>query len=119
MKILSQCLAIVALTSTATAFVPGASNAFTLSQLNVVGQQAESFRPAAGIQKSKANLPQIDWLADGGGSPENKINLLEYIKQVLAIMVPSERLRMKNVQHKLVRALNKQLRMRPPIAECL
>jgi len=54
------------------------------SQLNVVGKQAESFGPAGLIREFKASLPQIDWLAEGGGSAENKVNMPDYVKEVLA-----------------------------------
>jgi zeaxanthin epoxidase len=87
MKIIGQCLAIVALASPANAFFPSSSSTAsrqTLSQINVVGQQAESFGPAQVIRKLKSDLPQIQWLADGDGNPQNKINMPDHVKQVLA-----------------------------------
>jgi zeaxanthin epoxidase len=52
--------------------------------LNVIGQQAESVGPATAIRKLKTSLPQIEWLAEGDGNPNNKVDMPEYIKQVLA-----------------------------------
>mmetsp|Transcript_18235 Transcript_18235/g.27565 ORF Transcript_18235/g.27565 Transcript_18235/m.27565 type:complete len:611 (-) Transcript_18235:145-1977(-) len=54
------------------------------TSLNVIGQQAESFGPASLLRSLKRNLPQIDWLAEGEGSPDNKINIPNYVEQVLA-----------------------------------
>jgi len=54
------------------------------SLLNVVGKQAESFGPADILRKLKSSLPQIDWLAEGKGNEDNKINMPDYIKKVLA-----------------------------------
>jgi zeaxanthin epoxidase len=72
------------------AVVSGIS-AFTLPKnngrqtvLNVIGQQAESVGPATAIRKLKTSLPQIEWLAEGDGNPNNKVDMPEYIKQVLA-----------------------------------
>lgn len=56
----------------------------SFTSLNVVGQQAESFGPASVLRSLKRNLPQIDWLAQGDGSPENKENIPQYVQQVLA-----------------------------------
>ena len=56
----------------------------TPTQLNVIGQQAESFGPATAIRKLKANLPQIEWLSEGKGSDDNKVNMPEHVKQILA-----------------------------------
>eukprot|EP00542_Grammatophora_oceanica_P009828 CAMPEP_0194041736 /NCGR_PEP_ID=MMETSP0009_2-20130614/13587_1 /TAXON_ID=210454 /ORGANISM="Grammatophora oceanica, Strain CCMP 410" /LENGTH=620 /DNA_ID=CAMNT_0038685339 /DNA_START=26 /DNA_END=1888 /DNA_ORIENTATION=- len=54
------------------------------SQLSVIGQQAESFGPASLLRKLKKSLPQSEWLADGEGNPNNKIDMPEYVKTVLA-----------------------------------
>ena len=51
--------------------------------LGVVGQQAESFGPAALLRKAKASLPQIEFLAEGEGNPNNKINMPDHIRAVL------------------------------------
>lgn len=56
----------------------------TPTQLNVIGQQAESFGPATAIRKLKANLPQIEWLSEGKGSDDNKVNMPDHVKQILA-----------------------------------
>jgi len=53
------------------------------TQLNVIGQQAESFGPAQLIRKFKSSLPQIDWLAEGVPPEENKINMPDHVRQVL------------------------------------
>ena len=66
------------------AFTSPQNKVQTPTQLNVIGQQAESFGPATAIRKFKASLPQIDWLADGDGSDGNKVNMPDYVKQVLA-----------------------------------
>jgi zeaxanthin epoxidase len=53
------------------------------TQLNVVGQQAESFGPAEVIRKIKSSLPQIEWLAEGTPPEENKINMPDHVRKVL------------------------------------
>ena len=50
----------------------------------VIGEQASSVGPAQLLRKLKADLPQIDWLAEGGGNPENKIDMPSYVQEVLA-----------------------------------
>jgi zeaxanthin epoxidase len=72
------------LSSGASAFTSPNQRVQTPTQLNVVGKQAESFGPADAIRKLKSNLPQIDWLAEGHGSDGNKVNMPDYVKQVLA-----------------------------------
>mgnify|MGYP001473072038 CR=1 FL=1 len=67
-------------------FVPTAPSKTATSattKLNVIGQQAESFGPADLLRKLKADLPQIDWLAEGDGSPDNKVNMPDYVREVL------------------------------------
>ena len=87
MRIVSQCVAIVGLASVATGFVPSIQTAAgrkVHSQLNVVGQQAESFGPAQAIRKLKEELPQIEWLAEGEGNPYNKVNMPDYVQEILS-----------------------------------
>jgi hypothetical protein len=50
----------------------------------VTGQQANSFGPATLLRKLKEDLPQFEWLADGSGSPSNKVDMPDYVKQVLS-----------------------------------
>mmetsp|Transcript_9627 Transcript_9627/g.23987 ORF Transcript_9627/g.23987 Transcript_9627/m.23987 type:complete len:625 (+) Transcript_9627:102-1976(+) len=68
-------------------FAPTASTSKTAtgtsSSLNVVGQQAESIGPAEILRKLKADLPQIDWLAEGTPPEENKVNMPDYVREVL------------------------------------
>ena len=50
----------------------------------VIGEQATSFGPAAVLRKLKADLPQIPWLAEGDGSPQNKVDMPEHVRAILA-----------------------------------
>mmetsp|Transcript_32109 Transcript_32109/g.76488 ORF Transcript_32109/g.76488 Transcript_32109/m.76488 type:complete len:616 (-) Transcript_32109:185-2032(-) len=50
----------------------------------VVGQQAQSFGPAAVIRKLKEELPQVEWLASGEGAARNKVDMPEHVKEILA-----------------------------------
>ena len=50
----------------------------------VIGQQAESFGPASLLRKLKKELPQSEWLAEGSGNPNNKIDMPDHVKAVLA-----------------------------------
>lgn len=59
------------------------SNSNSITKLNVVGQQAESFGPADLIRKAKSSLPQIDWLAEGEPPKENKVNMPDHVRAVL------------------------------------
>jgi len=72
---------------------PGRLHSITTSEVpfssstklaDTVGQQAESFGPAQLLRDLKTKLPQIDWLADGEGSAANKVNLPNYVREVLA-----------------------------------
>mmetsp|Transcript_39172 Transcript_39172/g.94714 ORF Transcript_39172/g.94714 Transcript_39172/m.94714 type:complete len:579 (+) Transcript_39172:316-2052(+) len=56
----------------------------TTTQLHVIGQQAESFGPATLIRNLKSSLPQIDWLAEGEPSAQNKINVPGHVHEVLS-----------------------------------
>lgn len=72
----------------ATAFAPASTSdstitACTSTQLNVVGQQANSFGPAQLIRKLKSSLPQIEWLAEGAPPESNKINMPDHVQSVL------------------------------------
>lgn len=46
--------------------------------------QAASLGPAAALRSIKARLPQIDWLAEGEGSPRNKVDVPDHVRAVLA-----------------------------------
>jgi len=74
---------LAAISSTSAFTLPKASKAST-TKLNVIGQQAESFGPAGVLRKLKSDLPQSEWLAEGGGNPNNKVNMPDYVKAVLA-----------------------------------
>ena len=50
----------------------------------VVGQQAQSFGPAAVIRKLKEELPQVEWLASGEGAARNKVDMPDHVKEILA-----------------------------------
>ncbi|CAJ1919943.1 unnamed protein product [Cylindrotheca closterium] len=78
------CLMVACLVGEAIAFSTPQQTIVSSTQLNVIGQQAESFGPAQAIRKFKDALPQIDWLAEGHGSPDNKVNMPNYVKKVLA-----------------------------------
>ena len=66
-----------------TAFTSPQSHRQMNTALGVVGQQAESFGPASLLRKAKANLPQIEFLAEGDGNPNNKVNMPDHIKAIL------------------------------------
>mmetsp|Transcript_19792 Transcript_19792/g.27471 ORF Transcript_19792/g.27471 Transcript_19792/m.27471 type:complete len:616 (+) Transcript_19792:174-2021(+) len=53
------------------------------SSLSMAGLQAESFGPASALRKLKSDLPQIEWLAEGGGNPNNKIDMPDHVKAIL------------------------------------
>lgn len=73
------------ISSSAVAFIsPNRKIQSPTTQLNVVGKQAESFGPAGLIRNLKSSLPQVEWLAEGGGSENNKVNMPDYVKKVLA-----------------------------------
>lgn len=55
------------------------------SRLNLVGQQAESIGPAELLRKAKSSLPQIKWLAEGTPPVENKVNMPDYVREVLSL----------------------------------
>jgi len=50
----------------------------------VIGEQATSFGPASVLRKLKADLPQFPWLAEGHGSPDNKVDMPDHVRAVLA-----------------------------------
>jgi len=50
----------------------------------VIGEQAASFGPATLLRKLKADLPQFEWLAEGEGSPNNKVDMPDFVKATLA-----------------------------------
>lgn len=73
----------MALLSRVHAFAPITKSNRQVSFLNA-GQQAESFGPAQFLRKLKTDLPQFPFLAEGHGNPNNKIDMPEYVQQVLA-----------------------------------
>ena len=70
--------------STGDAFVPKSASKNVPSSALFEGKQAESFGPAAVIRKIKSELPQIDWLAEGEGSPHNKVDIPDHVKAILS-----------------------------------
>jgi len=78
-------VALLALGSSGHAFLLAPQQIFhrTDTHLSVIGQQAESFGPAAVLRKLKKELPQSDWLAEGPGNPKNKIDMPDHVKAVL------------------------------------
>mmetsp|Transcript_91541 Transcript_91541/g.168127 ORF Transcript_91541/g.168127 Transcript_91541/m.168127 type:complete len:664 (+) Transcript_91541:90-2081(+) len=50
----------------------------------VIGEQAASFGPATLLRKLKADIPQFPWLAEGEGSPDNKVDMPDFVKATLA-----------------------------------
>jgi zeaxanthin epoxidase len=82
-------IASLALLSGATAFhTSSSSSTITVrsrqpTALGGVGQQAESFGPATLLRKLKADLPQSEWLAEGHGNPNNKIDMPDHVKVIL------------------------------------
>merc|ERR1719217_856190 len=50
----------------------------------VIGQQAESFGPAAVIRSIKEKLPQSEWLASGEGAARDKVDMPDHVKEILA-----------------------------------
>jgi zeaxanthin epoxidase len=51
---------------------------------SALSRQAASLGPAALLRIVKARLPQIDWLAEGHGSPRNKVDVPDHVRAVLA-----------------------------------
>lgn len=54
------------------------------TSLGVTGQQAESIGPAQFLRKVKADLPQIEWLAEGEGNPANRVDIPDHVRTVLS-----------------------------------
>ena len=50
----------------------------------VIGEQASSVGPAQLLRKLKRELPQFPWLAEGGGNPANKVDMPEYVHEILS-----------------------------------
>eukprot|EP00562_Extubocellulus_spinifer_P017431 CAMPEP_0178603746 /NCGR_PEP_ID=MMETSP0697-20121206/35681_1 /TAXON_ID=265572 /ORGANISM="Extubocellulus spinifer, Strain CCMP396" /LENGTH=594 /DNA_ID=CAMNT_0020242083 /DNA_START=13 /DNA_END=1794 /DNA_ORIENTATION=- len=95
MKLASRYLisAVVALSSCArdasvSAFSPTQSSSCirrsSSTSLGVTGQQAESKGPAAFLRELKTNLPQFDFLAEGQGNPNNKVDMPDHVRAVLS-----------------------------------
>jgi zeaxanthin epoxidase len=77
----------LALSTVVVAFVPSSRQSTAASKkssLAVTGQQAESFGPAALLRKIKSDLPQIEWLAEGEGNSNNKIDMPDHVQRILA-----------------------------------
>ena len=90
MKFPPGCALALFAAASATAFAPHAPlpaavrRGSSASPLRMVtGQQAESQGPAAFLRKVKADLPQFPWLAEGGGNPRNKVDMPDYVREVL------------------------------------
>ena len=80
-------LAIISLPQTSIGFAPPSSStrtSATVTQLNVIGEQASSIGPAQLLRKLKQDLPQIDWLAKGNAPASNKIDIPDHVAHVLA-----------------------------------
>jgi len=80
----SLALAAISLQQSSAFITPSSSSRVTSTKLNVVGEQASSIGPAQALRKLKETLPQIDWLAEGDGSPSNKIDIPDHVAHVLA-----------------------------------
>jgi len=50
----------------------------------VTGKQAESVGPAQLLRKLKREVPQFPWLAEGAGSPRNKVDMPDHVREILA-----------------------------------
>ena len=61
-----------------------AASRAALAPRMVVGEQATSFGVASLLRKLKADSPQFPWLAEGDGNPNNKIDMPEHVKAILA-----------------------------------
>eukprot|EP00584_Thalassiosira_punctigera_P018438 CAMPEP_0172553380 /NCGR_PEP_ID=MMETSP1067-20121228/50498_1 /TAXON_ID=265564 ORGANISM="Thalassiosira punctigera, Strain Tpunct2005C2" /NCGR_SAMPLE_ID=MMETSP1067 /ASSEMBLY_ACC=CAM_ASM_000444 /LENGTH=623 /DNA_ID=CAMNT_0013341557 /DNA_START=204 /DNA_END=2075 /DNA_ORIENTATION=- len=87
-RVAARSLAFMAISlhqSTSSAFItPSTSSRVSSSKLNVIGEQASSIGPAQVLRDLKERLPQIQWLAEGDGSPANKIDIPDHVAQVLA-----------------------------------
>lgn len=80
----SLALAAISLHQSCAFVTPSSSSRVSPTKLNVVGEQASSFGPAQVLRNLKETLPQIQWLADGDGSPSNKIDIPDHVAHVLA-----------------------------------
>lgn len=81
----SLLLAALACISKSLAFVPLLHSQSSSPSLLILqeGKQAESFGPAQVLRDVKSKLPQIEWLAQGQGNPHNKVNMPDYVQQIL------------------------------------
>src|SRR5210317_1325625 len=70
--------------SQTSAFTTPSSSRNSLTQLNVVGEQASSIGPAQVLRNLKETLPQISWLAEGEAAASNKIDIPDHVATVLA-----------------------------------
>lgn len=80
----SLALAAISLHKSNAFVTPSSSSRIRATNLNVIGEQASSIGPAQVLRDLKDRLPQIEWLADGDGSPRNKVDIPEHVAQVLA-----------------------------------
>lgn len=76
-------VAAVLMASNVDAFVTPSSSKTTTTSALFEGKQAESFGPAQVLRDVKTKLPQIEWLAQGEGNPHNKVNMPDYVHQIL------------------------------------
>ena len=63
---------------------PSSSSRTSSTAIHVIGEQASSIGPAQVLRDLKEKLPQVPWLADGSGSPSNKIDIPDHVARVLA-----------------------------------
>lgn len=63
---------------------PSSSSRTSATAIHVIGEQASSIGPAQVLRDLKEKLPQVPWLADGSGSPSNKIDIPDHVARVLA-----------------------------------
>jgi len=81
-------IALAAVATTHAALLSGVHRAVrsarTPASLVMKGEQAVSFGPAAVLRDLKTRLPQVEWLAEGHGSPANKVDMPSHVQAVLA-----------------------------------
>lgn len=84
MRAINKVVALTLLLGLTDGFAPISSSPTRKATSLYEGRQAESFGPAQVIRNLKSNLPQIEWLAEGHGNPQNKIDMPEHVKRVLS-----------------------------------
>ena len=80
----SLALAAISLHKSDAVVTPSSSSRVSATKINVIGEQASSIGPAQVLRDLKERLPQIEWLAEGDGSPRNKVDILEHVAHLLA-----------------------------------